>query len=550
MPRAMFDSWLAAHLTEVYGDDIKHLSLHRMEPKYLGLYDEKANTYQCDLIRQLEGGITVAAEQMTDYGGGVILASRFGNDLERCDTRIITDDGLVSLTNQNAPSTLKELVRSENDESDKLATKQLSILLTQAPLNAVGDMVNSCGVGVGNVLSRNNEQGSRQIEARRLEDENGRPVIDITYRDRASIELLDIENQDIYLDRNKNGLRSEVTLRIAVDDLREEDGYQKYTIIQPPRCSLHLESKALDGEIEQVVDQPDWQTHMAFSAHGDWMIAQPPDKRLSTIEQYCRPGVRDAEVGAPPQGLGLSDVASLQLSKLTRSETFLPLYQAIGQDVTGRIVQPPPPDQVNVTSKLSKDGTAVDVEFRYPMPDGFPGDNTTFHSFGVDAPHSDGRFELTLRVRIPVEELQNGHPENFVLMGGPYTQQHGLSFGPGIGADVNKGATYDWMRRVDAGKGSLTGTEWRADRERLLRITVEGQGADEAFGDMQFVAQTQPLVQGKDVPEVAAGLLDDALRRFDDDPWSNTAFWALDLKLTEVGIPRRSVFMSTGMTPA
>ncbi len=547
VPRALFDGWLAAHLSQVYGDDIKHLSLHRMQPKFLGLYEQNGDTYQCDktmelsdhekyelqFIRQLEVGMAKNAKNLVDHGDGIILSKAFDEDVARTDTRVVVDGNLLSVTEQNAPSMLKELVKSGNDVDDKTATTELSILLNQGLLNAVGYMVDTVGVGDGNVLTRAQDMDAVQLEARRLTDDKGREVIDITCRNRSAISALGIENDYIVVDRNKNTLSSECTIRVALDDLRREGGHRNYTIVQPPRCKLHLESQKIPGEDAILdIDVPDWQTHITFSTHEDQMVAALRYKRQEVIEDQCRPIVRDAGGGVPQQGLRLSDTASGQLSRLTQPGNFLPLYRTIAHDVTGGAPDAPP-GEMNISSKLTEDGQAVDVEFRYPMPNGFPDDDTVFHSFGFDAPHRDGKFDLTLRVRIPVKELEDGRPDNFVLIGGPYIQQHGLSFGSGIGADVNKGATYDWMRRVDEGQKPLTGAEWRADRERLLRITNDGQEADEAFDDMRFVAETNAVIEGNAASQIADGLLADASLRFGDEPWSNTAFWALDLNLAD-----------------
>ena len=64
----------------------------------------------------------------------------------------------------------------------------------------------------------------------------------------------------------------------------------------------------------------------------------------------------------------------------------------------------------------------IDVEYRYPTPEGFLDDATALH-FWDDVPRGDGRLDVTLRIRIPEDELENGHPENFVVVGGPHIER-------------------------------------------------------------------------------------------------------------------------------
>ena len=84
----------------------------------------------------------------------------------------------------------------------------------------------------------------------------------------------------------------------------------------------------------------------------------------------------------------------------------------------------PADDRIGVTAvRSSSQGKAmIDVEYRYPMPEGFPDDATALH-FWDDVPRGDGRLDVTLRIRIPEDELENGHPENFVVVGGPHIER-------------------------------------------------------------------------------------------------------------------------------
>lgn len=87
----------------------------------------------------------------------------------------------------------------------------------------------------------------------------------------------------------------------------------------------------------------------------------------------------------------------------------------------------PDDDRIGITMVRSSDqGKAmIDAEYRHPMPETFPDTTTSLH-YWDDEPQGNARFDVTLRIRIPVEEPEKGRPENFVVIGGPHIERQPL----------------------------------------------------------------------------------------------------------------------------
>lgn len=80
--------------------------------------------------------------------------------------------------------------------------------------------------------------------------------------------------------------------------------------------------------------------------------------------------------------------------------------------------------QIEQVSRSSNGKPVYDLTFRYPMPDTFPG-TMDVHYWG-EPPEGRAGFELLMSIRVSEEDLLEGRPDKFVLVGVPELERHSI----------------------------------------------------------------------------------------------------------------------------
>ena len=382
------------------------------------------------LKRQYDVGGEVKNE-LTDYFrseaqkekvrfGEFDVANQFKIDLHRSNTQITQQGSSTVLDPANWQTQLTRLVGDCNDQELRTGVFNLTAMLNQSLGNAMA------AVGIVNSLP---DMGGPPLTAGSFmqrvtldkDETTGMIRIDVLYSQPYSeLQTPDLPKQPL---DTRSRLHSSVSFEISSEDLRRPNGFEQVRLIGEPDVRLELISQvgprddrdpdgvnhkniALFQDDGRLVSQAVGDTGTQVRILGECM--REDVSRVGGDEPRLRelPGLDETGVNAlsfllaPSTGQGLHETL---MQETLRDPDF-----KLGQDR-------PPPLTTTVTPIVLKDGTqTLEIEYRGVIPEGLlethPG--TVLHHMGEE-PEVRFGFETVVRIRVPVEQLNQGNTGTF-----------------------------------------------------------------------------------------------------------------------------------------
>jgi hypothetical protein len=354
-----------------------------------------------DFEREVRERLASRATETTELRE-IPVTHQFMKDLDRVQSTVEIAGQWVRLDEESTIGALTELVRDQDNpdaESDGIAVLELSALINQEVANELGLRSTGWLLGPDSVVTNQGPSGIVSVEARRVEDEALGPSIEIAYRDTKHGATWQNPNGTLWLKEERSVVRTECVLRVPLSELREPGGHASF-VLRPPVLRIALEP----GEM--------WDDDHRHPGH--LMLVERDGRQRAAINVTVDGAVRGArerlkEQGETPES-AQDDRSQRSLDRLLDPQLMAD-FVAEARDKL-RLGDAELPRSVQVSDR----GDSLEVEFRYQLPDGFPGDGVVLH--GWDGAPPEGPFDIAVRLQVKKADLDSGYPDRFVVIEG------------------------------------------------------------------------------------------------------------------------------------
>ena len=464
VPHEDLGAWLNAHLEKNYS--VEGLQLYRSEET---MPDDRFVKQGTDHVFERRYDVRdEVSKEMLDYFDSEAkkritfgnrdplfeIAQQFKTDLHRLNTQVTQQGSSTVLSTDNWETQLAGLVGKCNEEELRHGVFNLTAMLNQALGNSIA------GVGIVNSLADLGgappQSAGLMLQQVKVEKDEttGMVRIDVMYSQPYS--ELQIPDEPKHLLDLRSRLHCSVSIEIPVDALRQSNGYQQFKLVDPPDIRLELISQVgpRDGR------NPDGVKHanVALFRDGERLVSQSVGAGAEDelLKQCMRDGESWREEGqflsntfvqhlkSSPRSVvfdlgdvreevnltgvngprlrdlpGVNEVGANTLSFLLAPSIGEGLHESLMRDALHdpqfKLGQDKPPLSTTITPVALPDGQqALEIEYRGSIPEGLleshPG--TVLH-------HMDGKpqarfgFDTVVRIRVPVDQLNQGNPGAF-----------------------------------------------------------------------------------------------------------------------------------------
>ena len=463
VPREEFSAWLGAHIAANY-PDVGGVRLFRAEETMKDRHFAKVDgTWKAQFDFNLDGeslGDILKkniGHSKPDISEGVMVreamvSPSFSKDLERMSIEIISPARTYGLTTDNYREGFSTLLGNGTETEDQHAIYNLSLLLCQnlgnAPYDLVGPEI-AQRMGVGMMMPGGG--GMRIVVTKNEGDDE--PVIGIKVEMVRGCYALngEIINYSSDLLAPSSQTNTSYRLEIPLSSLREENGWEDVRVVGEVPTKVDLE--AFVGVAPESPNAPrgisfyteenrlvserltsNTRLNELLRTSGDDKPTTPVDGMTLNEEfvqcvemdhSHIRRGQLDGDHDAFSGSTDIANFAALgeqgrlNLSHLLAPSTGMGIYRDMMQvalDDPNFTVDPESPPHWRVTTTLSEDGQTLDIEYRFEIPEGTL-ENAPGVALYYGSPRQEpGHFETIVKIRVPVETLNERLPENYDVM--------------------------------------------------------------------------------------------------------------------------------------
>jgi hypothetical protein len=452
--RKDLSAWLRAHIEEHYPD--ARLSLFRAEevmsrnfpvdeddgvPKARFDFELDDKPLQDELIKKYE---KVLEENGPGTIGGVAVSSILQRDINRSSIEIKTPDRSYGLGPGNFYDGMKALLDDGNlsEEQLRLAIYNLSVVLNQ-DLGTEGCKLYEAEIKERLAQSTFGRAMDCTFELSRTNDNPPAIRIDVDmvrgYQGMGGDMLKDWE----YFN-GKSHVETRYSVSIELDHLLEDEGWRKLAVTEPMRSQgvfqpqlddfeidEHANTKGLglfqrDGRLQTSMRLQNITVTGILQNTGDKPVSESRGVMLNQqfLEELGGDPVRVRLGGGNGDPLpltldhveqvlpGLGPLGKTNLSHLLAPSTGITLFESMTN------IDEIDPDTARkartIVTPIARDGVnSVDIEYRCPVPQGALEGNFFLYP---EPPTPPGHFESVVRVRIPVDQLNNGIPQTYDML--------------------------------------------------------------------------------------------------------------------------------------
>jgi hypothetical protein len=421
VPRRDFAPWLAAHLHANY--EIDRVELHRARLT-LDSYFEPGRSGWVRTVTDDSGDVGALirrnfAKLSTHREDGRLTCPAFDYDVDRGNFQIRTQGREVALRFGNSGQVLSTLVEGGDDQQTSTAVHNLSVLLNQNLPNSLSDLVRrqvrldiQQRPGVDIPEDRRSEcaviatgTGASKFVTVSRDGDNIRIDVELTQR------LIQALLPDLrMLDPRVSWLKGNYSIEIPLETLRTEGGYNQMT------TSLVTSEVRMSVLVDEDDNGLDWKT-IALHFEDERFVSDRMLGFEKAEEVLYSSAVRDLEVVVQDVPNGMTETGAMNLSRLLSRQTATTLCGAFLRDMTKQEVPPKATEWETNHSLVFQGGRPfVEIEFRHSLPEDLPG-VTLFH--GGRRPPGEGRLETVVKVRVSLDELNQGVPQHYDFVHSP-----------------------------------------------------------------------------------------------------------------------------------
>jgi hypothetical protein len=458
IPREEFGAWLRAHINHNYdGTDLhiyraeetmKDSQFTKVDGKWKAQFELEVDP------RQLELSLKKNMEKQTPATlRETSVSSSFRNDLDRMSIEIHSPNRPYGLTVDNFLEGMRDLVGDGTTQEEQNALLNLSILLSQNLGNTLFDPVTR-GITEQMDVEMMTPGGSNlRVVVTKSEDVD--PVIGIqveVLRGCHAIGGAMVENSTDLLAPGSH-THTSYRLEVPLSSLGQPEGWRDVRVVgevptrvdleafvgvapeevpQPHGISLYSEENRLVSD--STISREDVNT--LFGSCGlnkDMTTVENLTLNKEFVETFESEGLGHIRLGYPGgdhdafQSIGdmtthlhgLNQQGRLNLSHLLAPSTAMDLYRSMMRkalrDEEFDVEQDNHPDW-RATITPSNDGQTLDIEYRLEIPKDML-ENAPGVALYYGSPRQEpGHFETIVKIRVPVEQLNERIPESYDLM--------------------------------------------------------------------------------------------------------------------------------------